>query len=123
MALGAALIGGTSAFGRRGGIFGTVLAVGLITLIDAYSDEAGLGWPSAALATVAILVGLAVTRLVERLGRPRTASEALDEDWVALGAIRSAARLADRSRAPATAATTPGGLWASDDAWGTADRR
>ena len=75
LALGAALLGGTSAYGRRGGIFGTVLAVALLTVIARYSDEAGLGWPVAALAAVAIGLGLAVTRLVERLGRPRAMTD------------------------------------------------
>ena len=37
LALGAALIGGTSAYGRRGGVFGTVLAVAAMTLLFRYS--------------------------------------------------------------------------------------
>jgi hypothetical protein len=118
LALGAALLGGTSAYGRRGGIFGTVLAVSLLVVIGQYANATRLNWPVTVLAAGAIGVGLAVTRLVERLGRPRPAAEALDEDW-----MPRAATTDTRAWTPATTTTTPGGLWASDDAWGTADRR
>jgi ribose/xylose/arabinose/galactoside ABC-type transport system permease subunit len=118
LALGAALLGGTSAYGRRGGIFGTVLAVVLITLIARYSAVADLKWSPLVLAAAAIAVGLLVTRLVERLGRPRPARESLDEDWVPVAPATET-----RSWSTTSASTTSGGLWASDDAWGTADRR
>jgi len=118
LALGAALVGGTSAYGRRGGIFGTVLAVALITLIARYSDVADLKWSATVLAAAAVAVGLLVTRLIERLGRPRPARESLDEDWVPVAPATET-----RSWSTTSASTTSGGLWASDDAWGTADRR
>jgi ribose/xylose/arabinose/galactoside ABC-type transport system permease subunit len=70
LALGAALLGGTSAFGRRGGIFGTVFAVALLSVCLAYAQAADRAWSVAGVATVAILAGLGVTRLVERYGRP-----------------------------------------------------
>jgi ribose/xylose/arabinose/galactoside ABC-type transport system permease subunit len=117
LALGAALLGGTSAYGRRGGIFGTVLAVALITLIARYSEAAELTLSATVLAAAAVGAGLLVTRLVERLGRPRAAREAMDEDWVPL------APASETRSWSTTSATTSGGLWASDDAWGTADRR
>lgn len=68
--LGVALVGGTSAFGRRGGVFGTTLAVLALVLFDRYQQEQG--WGIALLATAACLVagGLVVTRLVETFGRP-----------------------------------------------------
>jgi ribose/xylose/arabinose/galactoside ABC-type transport system permease subunit len=78
LALGAALLGGTSAFGRRGGIFGTLFAVVLITLFVAYSDEQGWNVALYAVAAVAMVIGLIVTRLVETYGRPRSAGD-LDE--------------------------------------------
>ncbi|HLL68123.1 MAG TPA: ABC transporter permease [Micromonosporaceae bacterium] len=70
LALGAALLGGTSAFGRRGGVTGTVLAVVGLVLLLRYA--AVQDWPVSrlGLAAAAIGVGLAVTRLVERFGRP-----------------------------------------------------
>jgi ribose/xylose/arabinose/galactoside ABC-type transport system permease subunit len=68
-----ALVGGTSAFGRRGGVFGTTLAVLAFVLFDRYQQA--MGWSIALLATasVAVAVGLVVTRLVERFGRPASA--------------------------------------------------
>jgi hypothetical protein len=69
--VGAALAAGTSAFGRRGGVLGTVLSVSLITLVMAYSDAAKLRISPYAVAAVAIGVGLVVTRLVETFGRPQ----------------------------------------------------
>ncbi|HEX6970432.1 MAG TPA: ABC transporter permease [Micromonosporaceae bacterium] len=71
LALGAALLGGASAFGRRGGIFGNVLAIALLTLTVAYVGERGWDVGPGAVAAGAILLGLVVTRLVETFGRPR----------------------------------------------------
>lgn len=80
LALGAALLAGTSAFGRRGGVFGTVFAVVLLTLFIRYAEERSLHISRYAIAAVAVAVGLLVTRLVESYGRPRFVGE---EDWVA----------------------------------------
>ena len=41
LAVGTALLAGTSAYGRRGGIFGTLLAVSLVTVVLAYADARG----------------------------------------------------------------------------------
>jgi ribose/xylose/arabinose/galactoside ABC-type transport system permease subunit len=73
LALGAALLGGTSAFGRRGGIFGTLFSVVLITLFVAYSDERDWNLSLFAVGAAAMAVGLGITRLVETYGRPRSA--------------------------------------------------
>ncbi|GAA5196950.1 hypothetical protein GCM10023322_67070 [Rugosimonospora acidiphila] len=85
LAVGAALAAGTSAFGRRGGILGTVLTASLITLVIAYSDAAKLRISSYAVAAVAVGIGLAVTRLVESFGRPRPTHpaepEAQAQEW------------------------------------------
>ena len=70
LAVGVALLGGTSAFGRRGGIFGTVLAAALLAVAMAYTQAIGHPWTAFALAAVAIALGLGVTRVVERFGRP-----------------------------------------------------
>ncbi len=118
LALGGALLGGTSAFGRRGGIFGTVFAVALLSVGLAYAQAADRTWSVAGVATVAILVGLCVTRLVERFGRPAPARPTDDDDWSprvhSLGP-------AGRSWQPAP--TPAGGLWASDDPWGVSSPR
>jgi hypothetical protein len=111
VALGAALLGGTSAFGRRGGIFGTVLAAALLTLVLAWASRAHSSWPVGYIVGLAIAVGLVATRLVERFGRPvlRPSGDE-DEAWV-------------RTPAP-TPPTTPwqGGLWSSDESWGSPRR-
>jgi ribose/xylose/arabinose/galactoside ABC-type transport system permease subunit len=65
LAIGAALLGGTSAYGRRGGIFGTVFAVALLAVLARYALQVGWGWSDALLGAAAIGVGLVVTRLVE----------------------------------------------------------
>ncbi len=77
--LAVALVGGTSAFGRRGGVFGTVLAALAIGLFDRY--QMAQGWSIALLATAAVAVagGLVVTRLVERYGR--YVPDELEDDW------------------------------------------
>ncbi|GAA1880072.1 ABC transporter permease [Asanoa iriomotensis] len=80
LAVGAALLGGTSAYGRRGGIFGTVLAVALLVVGERYLAERG--WDEvtpAALGAGAVVIGLVVTRLVETFGRPKSAGD--DTSW------------------------------------------
>lgn len=78
-AVGAALIGGTSAYGRRGGIFGTLFAAVALALFIRYSEEAGWRIAQLAIAAVAIAGGLAVTRLVEHFGHPPARLE--EPDW------------------------------------------
>ena len=73
-ALGAALLGGVSVFGRRAGVFGTLLAVIVIVLLREalVVGQQGAVWKLGLLAAAAILVGLAVTRVLEVAGRRRT---------------------------------------------------
>jgi len=84
LAMGAALVGGTSAFGRRGGLLGTVLGTGLIALIMIYGDRSGWNISPLLLAGGAVATGLVVTRLVETFGRPLTVDESTD-DWSDVG--------------------------------------
>jgi ribose/xylose/arabinose/galactoside ABC-type transport system permease subunit len=126
LAVGVALLGGTSAFGRRGGIFGTVLAATLVTVAIGYTQAIGHPWTTFALGAVAIGLGLGVTRVVERFGRPDGgADEDDEEEWsprvhaannTGTGTGTGAARSWQPTATPATPAV--GGLWASDDAWG-----
>ncbi|MEU7585933.1 ABC transporter permease [Micromonospora sp. NPDC049230] len=74
LAIGVALLAGTSAYGRRGGVFGTVLAVSLVTVFQAYAPERGWTVSTWAVGGVVLGVGLLVTRLVETFGRPRPGS-------------------------------------------------
>jgi ribose/xylose/arabinose/galactoside ABC-type transport system permease subunit len=122
LALGAALLGGTSAFGRRGGIFGSLFAATLLALVMSYSKAANLRISDYALAGGAIAAGLVVTRLVESFGRPQSARPAVedqDEPWV------NPARL-EEPAPPGYTAPRQGG-WTSqlparntDDTWGGA---
>jgi hypothetical protein len=80
VAFGVALLAGTSAFGRRGGIFGTLLAaVGMALFLD-YSTRRNFDIALFAIAACAIGGGLIVTRLIETYGKPLSAAE-VDEDW------------------------------------------
>jgi predicted ABC-type sugar transport system permease subunit len=116
LGLGGALLGGTSAFGRRGGIFGTVFAACLLAVVLGYLAEKHPSVPALVVAAFAIAIGLAVTRLVERYGRPVLLPpvDEADEDWMPrVHAIAPPAK-------PWQPAPTPtGGLWSADDGWGT----
>jgi ribose/xylose/arabinose/galactoside ABC-type transport system permease subunit len=130
LALAAALVGGTSAYGRRGGVFGTLLAVSLLALIIKYGIAANLRISNLALAAGGILIGLMVTRMVETFGRPRSAivEDVVSEEWV--GPSRGAEATAS-SGASAWSTPSPSSGWTSqlparsgDDAWGsTSDDR
>ncbi|GIJ78024.1 Ribose/xylose/arabinose/galactoside ABC-type transport system, permease component [Micromonospora phaseoli] len=77
LAVGAALLAGTSAFGLRGGVFGTLLTAASIGLFLAYAQARGWTFSRWAVGGVALAVGLAATRLVETYGRPASGPVAL----------------------------------------------
>ncbi|MFI7576207.1 ABC transporter permease [Micromonospora sp. NPDC049497] len=77
LAVGTSLLAGTSAYGRRGGIFGTLLAVSLVTVVLAYAEARGWTVDRWALGAVTLGIGLVVTRVVEAYGRPASAPEPL----------------------------------------------
>jgi len=116
LAIGAALLGGTSAYGRRGGIVGTVLAAGLIIVAMEYADATGKSWGPATFAAVAIGLGLVVTRVVERFGRPALHGEDEDEDDDEWASRATAALSNGRTWQPGS--TGAGGIW-TDDTWGS----
>jgi ribose/xylose/arabinose/galactoside ABC-type transport system permease subunit len=128
MAIGAALLGGTSAYGRRGGVFGSLLAVVAITLFIRYSQEEGWGIAQLAIAAVTIVAGLAVTRLAEHFGRPPAARREADWNTGPSGAETVPPAWASSQRTeswssalpaqPATGRTDP---WESDR-WGPSGR-
>lgn len=68
--IGLALLAGTSAYGRRGGIFGTLFAVAGLTLFLDYSSRKHYDIALFAVAAAVFGAGLIVTRLVETYGRP-----------------------------------------------------
>ncbi|HEX5740795.1 MAG TPA: ABC transporter permease [Pilimelia sp.] len=75
LGVGVALLGGVSAFGRRGGVAGTVLAALLLAVTGTLLADRPYGG-TYALAGAAILVGLVGTRVVERFGAPAGAAAA-----------------------------------------------
>ncbi|PWR06025.1 ABC transporter permease [Micromonospora acroterricola] len=79
LAIGVALLAGTSAYGRRGGVLGTLLAVGLVTVFEAYARARGWTVDRWTVGGVALGVGLLVTRLVETYGRPRPGGTEIPE--------------------------------------------
>ncbi|MEU7615456.1 ABC transporter permease [Micromonospora rifamycinica] len=90
LAVGVSMLGGTSAYGRRGGIFGALLAVALVVTYLAWAAETGAATDRWAVGGAALAAGLLVTRMVETYGRPRTApGEPVDLPPVRDGAISS----------------------------------
>ncbi|SCG52701.1 ABC transporter permease [Micromonospora inositola] len=88
LAVGTALLAGTSAYGRRGGILGTLLAVSLVVVFLAWAQARGWTVSRWAVGGATLGGGLLVTRLVETLGRPRTVTgEATDRGPAGDGTI------------------------------------
>jgi hypothetical protein len=79
LAIGLAMLAGTSAYGRRGGIFGTLFAVAGLTLFLDYSDRKQFEISLFATAACVLAGGLIVTRLVETYGRPPQSG--VGPDW------------------------------------------
>lgn len=123
VAIGAAMVAGTSAFGRRGGIFGTLLAATALTLFMDYAVRRNLHIALFAIAAALLAAGLVVTRLVESYSRPRT-----PEAWTPLTeADESAANwISDMPEpwSPAAPAQPAGGRTDRWDkgSWGTTSR-
>lgn len=118
IAIGTALLAGTSAYGRRGGIFGTLLAVAGMTLFLDYSDRRDLDIALFAVAACAIGAGLIVSRLVETYGRPLPVP-AVGEDWNAAASVGTTWS-PDMPETWATSATPPqstAGRW-DEGPWG-----
>ena len=80
IAIGTALLAGTSAYGRRGGIFGTLLAVAAMALFLDYSDRRNFDIALFAIAGCAVGGGLIITRLVETYGKPLPAP-LIGDEW------------------------------------------
>ncbi|MFR9779274.1 ABC transporter permease [Micromonospora sp. MS34] len=74
LAVGTVMLAGTSAYGRRGGIFGTLFAVSLVEVFLAYAQARGWTISRWAVGGATLGAGLLVTRLVEAFGRPRQAT-------------------------------------------------
>lgn len=125
LALGAALVGGVSAFGRRGGVFGTILGTALVALVTTYGDHAGWRISVWALAAGTLGTGLVVTRLVETFGRPLTIGDGPD-DWSDVGVGGTGWSTAPTSGDPWTglssAPSSPPPTTTTTTQWGDTDR-
>jgi len=124
-AAGAALLGGTSAHGRRGGIFGTVLAAAFLYLAAVWLGLVEAEpWTRQALLGGAILVGLLVSRVVEAAGESADDVREPDEDrderdpyateaW----SPYSTSTYSTAGYAPGTAAPGDQGSYRTDEPW------
>src|SRR5215475_11572576 len=70
-----ALVAGTSVFGRRGGVAGTLLAAALFVLVTDYSNLADYRVDTRALIGGALAVGVIISRAVEMFGCPAGAHD------------------------------------------------
>ena len=124
LALGAALVGGTSVFGRRGGVLGTLLAVVIVVVLEAYATAENWRLSNLALAAALIGAGLIVSRIVEVFGRPGPPDEPEDEpedgeEWAA-GGPGSAEHTwsgVGWSAGGQPAARTAEDAWSGEDRW------
>jgi hypothetical protein len=119
IALGLALLAGTSAYGRRGGIFGTLFAVTALTLFLDYEQRRDLDIALFAIAASLLAAGLIVTRLVETYGSAFAGGTA--EEWNAAatsGAANWSPTLPETWNTPAAPAARTD-RW-DDGPWGAA---
>jgi ribose/xylose/arabinose/galactoside ABC-type transport system permease subunit len=121
LALGGALLAGTSAFGRRGGVLGTVLAACLLAVVIRYLRITHPGVSQLAVGAVAIGVGLVATRLVEAFGRPRPHVELEPEQWRTVTPTAATVPLSSndegRGGSRPTGWTSPLPASSADDRW------
>ncbi|WP_035701541.1 hypothetical protein [Glycomyces tenuis] len=76
LAVGAALLGGTSLLGRRGGVCGTVFASTLLLAFMWLAESRGWSFDAGWIGLGAIVAGFLVTRLVEAMNTPDEADVA-----------------------------------------------
>jgi hypothetical protein len=117
IALGLAMLAGTSAYGRRGGLFGTLFAVAALTLFLDYADRREFDISLFAIAGCVLAGGLVVTRLVETYGRPL--HPAGPADWNAAPATGGNNWQPDLPETWSTASTTPRADRWDSGPWGT----
>ncbi|WP_127498714.1 ABC transporter permease [Actinoplanes solisilvae] len=117
IALGLALLAGTSAYGRRGGIFGTLFAVAALTLFLDYAARRDFDISLFAIAAAVFAAGLVVTRLVETYGRPLPVAG--PADWNAAPTSAGANWSPDLPETWSTSTTTPRGDRWDAGPWGT----
>lgn len=118
LALGAVLLGGTSAFGRRGGILGTVLSAALLTLVLRYGEAGRPALSMYAVGGGALVIGLAVTRLVEAFGAPREEGEGSPGDGSGPDAADTAGPERSSGPSPQLGWTSTLPVRSAEETWG-----
>jgi ribose/xylose/arabinose/galactoside ABC-type transport system permease subunit len=126
LALGGALLGGTSAFGRRGGLLGAVLAATLLAVVIRYLDVTDRRVSQLAIAAAAIGVGLVVTRLVESFGRPPGTVDREVDRWQTISPANTPTTLSTSDNggwggSRTTGWTSPLPASSAEDRWGSDD--
>jgi ribose/xylose/arabinose/galactoside ABC-type transport system permease subunit len=128
LALGGALLGGTSAFGRRGGLLGAVLAATLLAVVIRYLDVTDRRVSQLAIAAVALGVGLLVTRLVESFGRPPGSVDREVDRWQTISPANTPTTLSMPTsdnggwgNSRTTGWTSPLPASSAEDRWGNDD--
>ncbi|MEU4239098.1 ABC transporter permease [Actinoplanes sp. NPDC026619] len=117
IAVGLALLAGTSAYGRRGGMFGTLFAVAAFTLYLDWSTRKNLEISLFATAAAVLAAGLIVTRLVESFGRPLLPAHG--DEWNAAPTTAAQNWTPDlESWTPATTTAARTDRW-DDGPWGS----
>ncbi|MEV4346646.1 ABC transporter permease [Actinoplanes sp. NPDC049596] len=106
IALGLAMLAGTSAYGRRGGIFGSLFAVVALTLFLDYQAREKFDIALFAIAAAVFGGGLIVTRLVETYGKPLPVTG--EPDWNAAPATTGANWSPDLPETWSTTSTSTG---------------
>lgn len=126
--LAAALLGGTSLYGRRGGFAGTALATTVLVAAMWFMESRELGWDEKWIMVIALFAGFVMTRVIEHFNLPADG----DEDARAVGNLHD---LADDSSGefddltgetdsplPRTGETRMGSSSAVDDDFATVGR-
>ncbi|WP_378033474.1 ABC transporter permease [Actinoplanes sp. GCM10030250] len=117
IAMGLAMLAGTSAYGRRGGIFGTLFAVTALTLFLDYENRRELDIALFAIAASLVVAGLIITRLVETYGSLGSGGTAVEWNAAPSSAAANWSPASPETwNAPATPAA-PSDRW-DDGPWG-----
>jgi ribose/xylose/arabinose/galactoside ABC-type transport system permease subunit len=120
LAVGLALVAGTSAFGRRGGVFGTLLAVSFMTLFLDYASRRDFGIALFATAACTVAAGLVITRLIETYGRP-ILPPGVGDDWQGQSTGETWSPDLPETWSPTVPAQAGTDRWL-DDRWGQSPR-
>jgi ribose/xylose/arabinose/galactoside ABC-type transport system permease subunit len=120
LGLGVALLGGTSVFGRRGGVVGTFLATCVLALFVDYQHRRNFDIAIFAIGGATIAIGLVISRLIETYGGPLPRRGAGgDSDWQPDDSAANWSPELPSAFSPAMPAQGRADRW-DDNRWGSA---